>query len=104
MNQPFHCAQCGAEVPALKSGSCRNHCPYCLYSLHVDINPGDRANECQGLLEPVGVEHSSKKGWVILHRCQRCGELRRNKAALDDEVPDDYEVLLELSKRPYQGA
>jgi hypothetical protein len=55
-----------------------------------------------GLLEPVGVEHSSKKGWVILHRCQRCGEVRRNKAALDDEVPDNYEVLLELSKRPFR--
>jgi hypothetical protein len=37
---------------------------------------------------------------VIHHRCLRCGALRRNKAALDDAVPDNYELIIELSKRP----
>ena len=102
-NQGFICAHCGADVPPLANGSYRNHCPHCLYSLHVDVNPGDRASECQGVLEPVGVEYSGKKGWIILHRCQSCGATRRNKAALDDPVvPDDFERLLELS-RPEPG-
>ena len=69
-NQAFTCTHCGKDVPALDNGSYRNHCPYCLYSLHVDINPGDRANPCLGLLEPIGVDYSGKKGWIILHRCQ----------------------------------
>jgi DNA-directed RNA polymerase subunit RPC12/RpoP len=97
-NQAFRCAHCGQEVPPLDNGSYRNHCPYCLYSLHVDINPGDRANLCLGLLEPVGVDYSGKKGWIILHRCQTCGEIRRNKAALNDAVSDNYEKLVALSK------
>src|SRR5690606_41655712 len=72
--------------------------PYCLHSLHVDVNPGDRASDCGGVLEPVGVESSGKKGWVIVHRCRACGEVRRNRAALDDpDVPDDYDVILALS-------
>lgn len=95
-NVGFVCAHCGREVPPLK-GSYRNHCPYCLYSLHVDINPGDRAAGCGGLLEPIGVDYSAKKGWSILSRCQRCGALKRNKAALDDPLPDNYDLLIELS-------
>ena len=96
-NQPFTCLHCGADVPPLAKGGIRNHCPYCLHSLHVDVNPGDRAADCGGLLEPILVEYSGKKGWVIVHRCLRCGALRRNKAALDDQnAPDDYELLLGL--------
>ena len=97
-NTGFACAHCGAQVPPLANGSYRNHCPCCLYSLHVDINPGDRLSDCGGLLEPVGVDYSGKKGWVILHRCARCGETRRNKAALDDPAaPDDYACIVALS-------
>ena len=98
-NEGFTCLHCGAGVAPLAQGGCRNHCPKCLYSLHLDENPGDRAADCGGLLEPVGVERSGKKGWVILHRCARCGATRRNKAALEDPVqPDDFERLLELSR------
>ncbi len=100
-NNAFACVNCGEDIPPLTNGSYRNHCPHCLYSLHVDINPGDRANDCQGILKPVGVDYNAKKGWIIVHQCQKCGELRRNKAALDDpELPDDYDVLLELSGKP----
>jgi len=97
-NQGFTCAVCGAEVPALGNGSYRNHCPACLHSLHVDVNPGDRASDCGGVLEPVAAEHSGKKGWVIVHRCRRCGAERRNRAALDDPLwPDDFERLVALA-------
>lgn len=98
-NEGFNCSHCGKQVLALANGSYRNHCPYCLYSLHVDINPGDRASDCQGSLKPIAVEHSGKKGWVIIHRCERCGEIRRNKAALDDpNLPDDFELIIQLSQ------
>ena len=99
-NTSFECENCQKEVTPLKNGSYRNHCPFCLYSLHVDVNPGDRANDCLGLLEPIGVEHNAKKGWIILYECERCGETGRNKAALDDpDFPDDYDVILELSRQ-----
>ncbi|AFZ68823.1 RNHCP domain-containing protein [Deinococcus peraridilitoris] len=100
-NEGFTCVHCGAEVAPLRSGSVRNHCPVCLWSLHVDEFPGDRANPCRGPLRPVGVEHSAKKGWIIVHRCERCGFVGRNKAALDDpQQSDDYALIVELSGRP----
>jgi hypothetical protein len=100
-NTGFTCAQCGKSVPPLAGGGCRNHCPFCLYSQHVDVLPGDRASECRGVLEPIGVLVDARKGYVIVHRCQSCGELRRNRAALDDpDCPDDFEALLRLSRRP----
>ncbi|MEZ4607958.1 MAG: RNHCP domain-containing protein [Deinococcales bacterium] len=97
-NEAFLCANCGANVPELHNGSYRNHCPFCLYSLHVDIFPGDRDNDCGGLLRPTGVEHSTKKGWVILYECDRCGAKGRNKAALDDVVADDFDLIIALSR------
>ncbi len=97
-NTGFSCLHCGEPVPPLQNGSYRNHCPACLYSLHIDIFPGDRANPCYGPLEPVGAEYNGKKGWVIVHRCGRCGELRRNKAALDDATPDDFDRLVALTR------
>ena len=97
-NRGFSCVHCGAEVPALANGSYRNHCPHCLHSLHVDVNPGDRASECGGLLVPVAVEQSAKKGWVIVHRCRVCNAERRNRAALDDPgTPDDFDALVALT-------
>ena len=99
-NVSFRCDVCGAQVPPLANGSYRNHCPRCLHSRHVDVFPGDRASACQGLLEPVAVHHSGKKGWTIVHRCRRCGEERRNRAALDDPaMPDDYTLLVRLASR-----
>lgn len=100
-NNAFTCAHCGQQVQALQNGSVRNHCPHCLHSLHVDIDPGDRASECHGLLEPIGVDSSGKKGWIIVHRCLRCGAIKRNKAALDDPLqPDDYDLIVALSAKP----
>ena len=85
IDEEFVCENCGKKV--LKLGySCRNHCPYCLYSKHVDINPGDRAEECHGLLKPIGIEISNKKGYVIVYKCEKCGQTRKNKAAKDDNI------------------
>ena len=83
----FECENCGAEIKSLKHGTYRNHCPKCLWSKHVDEEgPGDRGSKCQGMMEPLKLDQDSKKGWVILHRCERCGKEGRNKAAPDDEL------------------
>ena len=58
-NTAFTCEHCGREVVPLTSGSYRNHCPFCLYSKHVDALPGDRMSECGGLMEPVGLTYKS---------------------------------------------
>ena len=93
----FICANCQKEVLPLGYTS-RNHCPFCLFSLHLDINPGDRASDCGGLLEPIRVETDAKKGYIIVSKCQRCGEIRRNKAANEASVqPDDISKIIKLT-------
>lgn len=93
----FVCAHCGREVRPLGYTS-RNHCPFCLWSIHIDENPGDRACECLGLLEPIRVEPDPRKGYVIVHRCQKCGAIRRCRAAHEAKVqPDDLDLLIQLT-------
>lgn len=94
-NKGFTCRHCGAQVEPLENGSFRNHCPFCLYSLHVDIKPGDRKNTCQGLLKPVGIHHA-KKGLQIRHKCETCGEERVNIVAEFDRQSDDIDMLIRL--------
>ena len=66
-----------------------------MHSKHVDINPGDRSEDCKGLLEPVGMMPDSKKGYVIIFKCKKCGMIRKNKAAEDDNM----DLLIKLSAR-----
>ena len=68
-DEEFVCENCGKKVLPLKY-SARDHCPYCLYSKHVDIMPGDRLNECKGLLKPIGIE-KFKDTYKIIYRCER---------------------------------
>ena len=85
--EPFLCEHCGKEVEPIEHGSYRNHCPFCLHSKHVDAEgPGDRASTCGGIMEPVELDQSGKKGWIILHRCTLCGKEITNKAAPDDDL------------------
>lgn len=93
----FICANCGFEVKPLGYTS-RNHCPKCLCSLHVDIMPGDRANTCGGIMDPIKAEPDPKKGYIIIHRCRKCGEIKRNKAANEaKEQPDDIRKIIKLT-------
>ena len=93
----FICQNCKKEVLPLGYTS-RNHCPFCLCSLHVDVNPGDRANNCGGILRPIGAEPDAKRGYIITHRCDRCGAVVRNKAAHEAKVqPDDLELIIKLT-------
>ena len=100
-DEGFFCAHRGKWVPPLGYSS-RNHCPFCLWSLHVDINPGDRLSECGGLMEPVSAEPDAKKGYVITHRCVKCGAVRRNRAALSGEQSDDILKIIRLTAQGKQ--
>jgi hypothetical protein len=86
ISEPFKCRNCKAfigEPPT--GGQQRNHCPMCLYSLHVDDKtPGDRASECRSLMEPIGVFYRRNLEQVVVHRCLGCGFVRYNRIAADD--------------------
>ena len=86
-NEAFVCVGCGKDVPAAPSGV-RNHCPWCLCSLHVDGEvPGDRASECHGLMRPVSIDTTG--GLWVTQTCSRCGHTRRNRLHPDwDPGPD----------------
>lgn len=95
-NQSFICLNCNKNVSELTNGSYRNHCPFCLYSLHVDIIPGDRKNECKGLMKPVSIEYNSKKGFQIVHKCTKCGTLQKNKVAENTIQEDNKDLIYKL--------
>ena len=81
----FTCWNCGWPIVSNGAGSNhRNHCPNCLCSLHVDETPGDRASNCGGIMEPIGVWVRSDGEWAIVHRCKHCGKLSSNRIAADD--------------------
>ena len=87
--EDFVCIVCGKKI---HGNGYTNHCPACLSSLHVDINPGDRACSCHGVMLAVGLEHRNGKDY-ILHRCQNCGFERKNQVS----PQDDFEAVLALS-------
>ncbi len=62
----------------------RNHCNWCLWSRHVDEEPGDRAAECRSAMEPIAVWSRPGGDWAIIHRCRGCGELKSNRIGGDD--------------------
>ena len=93
----FMCRVCSKLVPPLKYSS-RDHCTKCLCSIHVDINPGDRANTCLGTLIPVEVTTSNKKGYIIKYKCSKCGIIHNNKSAEDDS----FATILKVMNKTYQ--
>ncbi|MCF7846271.1 MAG: RNHCP domain-containing protein [Candidatus Peribacteraceae bacterium] len=91
-NSGFTCVHCGREVPPAAT-TARNHCPFCLWSLHVDESvPGDRQSSCHGQMEPAAI-FQKRTGWVVIHRCEKCGKEISNKCAADD----NFETLLNLT-------
>ena len=82
-DEPFTCAACGRSVP-IGGVPVRDHCPYCLRGLHVDVVPGDRAAGCGGVLEPVGLERRPEV--VILYACRRCAHRFTVRPHPDDEL------------------
>jgi hypothetical protein len=90
--EDFVCEHCGFQATGT---GYTNHCPHCLWSKHVDINPGDRQATCHGLMEPISVQVKGT-GYVITHRCTKCGHTKPNKTAENDE----FDAILAISTKP----
>ena len=91
IDEDFICENCKMEIK--KAGyTARDHCNYCLYSKHVDTNPGDRQNTCRGLLKPIGIE-KFKDTYKIIYKCEKCNVMHKNIMALDDNM----DLIIDLS-------
>ncbi|HUW35192.1 MAG TPA: RNHCP domain-containing protein [Planctomycetota bacterium] len=96
-DEAFVCEHCRQVVPGAALGTeHRNHCPWCLWSLHVDISPGDRRSCCRGTMEPIAVWVRRNGEWAIVHRCTQCGTVWVNRIAGDD---NEF-ALMSLAMRP----
>ncbi|MFI5206319.1 MAG: RNHCP domain-containing protein [Candidatus Paceibacterales bacterium] len=93
--EDFVCAHCGAKV--LGNGY-TNHCPQCLWSKHVDVNPGDRQATCGGLMEPVGIEATSD-GYILTQQCQKCGVKKKNRSNANDNPEAFVKLSQTLAKK-----
>jgi hypothetical protein len=47
-------------------------------------------------MTPIGIDHSGKKGWILIHECKKCHKKIRNKMAEDDNM----ELASEISRNP----
>lgn len=101
----FSCAQCHAFVyseSALSGVQNRNHCPYCLWSLHLDFYAaGDRLSACKALMQPIGLtlkltrkKYGPVRGELMLiHSCTECNRLSINRIAADDDPQKLFTVF-----------
>ncbi|MBM3205666.1 RNHCP domain-containing protein, partial [Candidatus Shapirobacteria bacterium] len=105
----FQCLACGQWIEADKfiGTHFRNHCPFCLWSQHVDEQKsGDRRSLCHGMMEPIGLTFKNegfdkygqrKQGeLMVIHLCQDCGHLSINRLAADDK-PETVLKIFEAS-------
>jgi hypothetical protein len=93
--EDFACGHCGA--PNHGDGY-TNHCAQCLWSRHVDVDPGDRADTCGGLMAPVDAQLERGR-WLVVHCCTVCGVQRRCRTS----GADDVDVLAEVARRRATG-
>ena len=87
--EDFVCENCGYEV---KGDGFTNHCPKCFFSKHVDIFPGDRLEDCGGLMELVDFYHSRGR-YILTFKCQKCGYESSDKFR---EGVDDFDSFLKI--------
>ena len=62
----------------------------------MDDEPGDRASDCLASMEPIAITVRKDGEWVLIHRCNGCGELSSNRSAGDD----DALLLMRIAVRP----
>jgi uncharacterized Zn finger protein len=92
VKEDFICENCGLQI---QGNGYTDHCPKCLYSKHVDINPGDRASECNGLMQPLSVEVKGGK-FKIYYKCLKCGYTHKVKTTEQDNM----DLIISLSTKP----
>ncbi len=87
--EDFVCENCGTGI---KGDDYTNHCSKCLWSKHVDVNPGDREEKCGGMMKPIGAFLKNTEN-TIAHRCVKCTFERNNKVTGED----DFDTLVKIS-------
>jgi len=103
----FHCLHCRGFVSGgfpLAGIRNRNHCPYCLWSRHLDWqSPGDRLSSCKGAMRPIGLtlkKVRKKYGGtqsgelMVIHQCVDCRAFSINRIAADDGTDILADVFL----------
>ena len=111
----FRCAHCHVIVPStqLVSGvNNRNHCPYCLWSYHLDLyTAGDRLSACKAPMTPIGLtvkkgrnkyQHDGRGELMLIHQCTECRNLSINRIAADDDSETVMTVFQESRAIGYQ--
>lgn len=93
-DENFICEVCNEKVNPL-GYTARDHCPKCLSSKHVDINPGDRRESCHGILKPIAIENF-KSTYKIIYKCQKCGIIKKNIMAKDDNM----DLIIDIMSNP----
>ena len=95
----FKCGHCHVTVSSahfLSGVNNRNHCPYCLWSCHLDLYAaGDRLSACKGQMRPVGLTMKLNRNkyrgdsggeLMLIHQCVDCDSLSINRIAADDDA------------------
>jgi hypothetical protein len=95
----FKCGNCGALVSSMNMLSGvqnRNHCPYCLWSRHLDLySAGDRLSACKAGMKPIGLtmkksrnkyQLSPRGELMLVHTCSDCESISINRIAADDDL------------------
>lgn len=92
IDEGFICENCQKKVEPLLY-TARDHCPSCLCSIHIDNNPGDRSATCLGILRPIDIEKNKKAEYKIIYKCDKCGIIKKNIMAKDDNFGKIIEVM-----------
>ena len=90
IDEEFQCLNCHTLVKPL-GYTARDHCPNCLYSIHIDNNPGDRLCDCLGMLKPIGIE-KHKDTYKIVYKCIKCNVIKKNIMASDDNMNEIIKI------------
>jgi hypothetical protein len=92
--EDFICEKCGEDV---RGNGYTNHCPKCLWSKHVDVEPGDRMATCGGMMAPVLVE-TEKGEQIITNRCEKCGYEKRNRISKNDNFDEVVKLAEKIAR------
>jgi len=98
--ESFTCEHCGAVN---EGNGYTNHCSVCLWSKHVDINPGDRAATCGGIMKPTAVENENGD-YILTHTCEQCGHKKRNKVSPNDNFDTVVNLAVSLAEEVATGS
>ena len=105
----FQCLHCHYHVstePLYAGVQNRNHCPYCLWSCHLDLySAGDRLSACKAGMKPIGLTLKRSRNkyqpeprgeLMLVHACADCATVSINRIAADDD-PETILFIFESS-------